>query len=129
MPVLVCGLAGNNQIYSLGMGCKIEEIRDRWIKAMNNPIQPRVVEDAPCQEIVYTGRGLRNGHGLDAIPVPISTPGWDNAPYTSSSHFITIDPDTGVQNMGNYRGMIKAPDRMGMNTVDRAPHRRLHALG
>ena len=24
MPVLVCGLAGNNQIYSLGMGCKIE---------------------------------------------------------------------------------------------------------
>src|SRR3970040_1458541 len=24
MPVLVCGLAGNNQIYSLGMGCNIE---------------------------------------------------------------------------------------------------------
>ena len=48
--------------------------------------------------------------------MPISTPGWDNAPYTSSSHFITADPDTGIQNMGNYRGMIKAPDRMGMNT-------------
>ena len=35
IPVLVCGLAGNNQIYSIGMGCKIEEIRDRWIKAMS----------------------------------------------------------------------------------------------
>jgi 4-hydroxy-3-polyprenylbenzoate decarboxylase len=116
MPVLVCGLAGNNQIYSLGMRCKIEEIRDRWIKAMSQPIKPRVVEQAVCQEIVYTGDELRKGHGLDAIPVPISTPGWDNAPYTSSSHFITADPDTGVQNMGNYRGMIKAPDRMGMNT-------------
>jgi 4-hydroxy-3-polyprenylbenzoate decarboxylase len=23
IPVLVCGLAGNNQIYSLGMGCRI----------------------------------------------------------------------------------------------------------
>jgi len=46
---------------------------------------------------VFTGEQLRKGHGLDAIPVPISTPGWDNAPYTSSSHFITADPDTGVQ--------------------------------
>jgi UbiD family decarboxylase len=115
IPVLVCGLAGNNQIYSIGMGCKIEEIRDRWIKAMSAPIKPRIVKDAPCQEIVYQGADLRNGKGLDAIPVPISSPGWDNAPYTTSSHFITIDPDTGIQNMGNYRGMIKAPDRMGMN--------------
>ena len=115
IPVLVCGLAGNNQIYSMGMGCKIDEIRDRWIKAMNGPIEPKVVSSAPCQEIVYQGDELRNGHGLDAIPVPISSPGWDNAPYTTSSHFITVDPDTGIQNMGNYRGMIKAPDRMGMN--------------
>ena len=46
----------------------------------------------------------------------ISSPGWDNAPYTTSSHFVTVDPDTGVQNLGTYRGMIKAPDRMGMNT-------------
>jgi 4-hydroxy-3-polyprenylbenzoate decarboxylase len=47
--------------------------------------------------------------------VPISTPGWDNAPYTSASHFITVDPETGVQNLGNYRGQVKAPRRLGMN--------------
>ncbi len=115
IPVLVCGLAGNNQIYSMGMGCKIDEIRDVWIKAMGNPVEPNVVENAPCQEIVYQGDDLRNGKGLDDIPVPISTPGWDNAPYTTSSHFVTVDPDTGIQNLGTYRGMIKAPDRMGMN--------------
>jgi 4-hydroxy-3-polyprenylbenzoate decarboxylase len=115
IPVLICGLAGNNQIYSMGMGCRIEEIRDRWIRAMNNPIEPNVVKSAPCQEVVFQGDDLRNGHGLDDIPVPISSPGWDNAPYTTSSHFITVDPETGVQNAGNYRGMIKAPDRMGMN--------------
>ena len=34
----------------------------------------------------------------------------------SASHFITKDPENGIQNMGNYRGQIKAPDRMGMNT-------------
>jgi UbiD family decarboxylase len=116
IPVLVCGLAGNNRIYSMGMGCKVEDVRDTWIRAFANPIKSRLVENAPCHEIVYAGKDLRNGHGLDDIPVPISSPGWDNAPYTTSSHFITVDPDTGVQNLGTYRGMIKAPDRMGMNT-------------
>ncbi len=115
IPVLICGLAGNNKIYSMGMGCQIEEIRDRWIEAMSNPVEPNVVENAPCQELVFQGDDLRNGKGLDDIPVPISSPGWDNAPYTTSSHFITVDPETGVQNLGTYRGMIKAPDRMGMN--------------
>jgi UbiD family decarboxylase len=116
VPVLVCGLAGSRAIYSLGMQCAIDEIRDKWIRAMTRPIAPRLVEEAPCHEIVYTGAALTDGHGLDDIPVPISTPGWDNAPYTSSSHFITKDPETGVQNMGNYRGQLKAPDRLGMNT-------------
>ena len=49
---------------------------------MSQPIKPRVIEHAACQELVFTGEQLRKGHGLDAIPVPISTPGWDNAPYT-----------------------------------------------
>ena len=53
--------------------------------------------------------------GLDGIPVPISTPGWDNAPYTTLSQYITKDPDTGVQNVGNYRGQVKTRRRLGMN--------------
>jgi 4-hydroxy-3-polyprenylbenzoate decarboxylase len=116
LPVLVCGLAGNRAIYSLGMGCPLEKLKETWIKAINHPIPPNVVaRGAPCQELIFEGTDLLNGNGLDALPVPISTPGWDNAPYTSSSHFITKDPETGIQNMGNYRGMIKAPNRMGMN--------------
>jgi hypothetical protein len=47
--------------------------------------------------------------------VPISTPGWDNAPFLASAHYISADPDTGIQNVGNYRGQIKAPRRLGMN--------------
>src|SRR3990172_9416866 len=115
IPVLVGGLAGNRAIYSIGMQCPIEDVRDKWIKAMTQPIPPRVVTNAPCQEIVFKGKDLTSGHGLDDIPVPISTPGWDNAPYLSASHFITKDPENGIQNMGNYRGQIKAPDRLGMN--------------
>ena len=55
------------------------------------------------------------GKGVDALPIPISTPGFDNAPYASCSMFISKDPDTGRQNIGNYRAMVKSPTRMGMN--------------
>ncbi|MDE0335332.1 MAG: UbiD family decarboxylase [Defluviicoccus sp.] len=115
IPVLVCGLAANSRVYEMGMGVPLAEIKENWIRAMNAPVEPNIVEDAPCHEIVYRDNELLNGNGLDALPVPISSPGWDNAPYTTSSHFITKDPDTGVQNMGNYRGMLKAPNRIGMN--------------
>lgn len=115
IPVLVGGLAGNSAIYQLGMRCPLDKLKETWIRALNNPIEPKIVDDPPCQEMVFEGPELLDGNGVDALPVPISSPGWDNAPYLTSSHFITKDPNTGVQNMGNYRGMIKAPNRVGMN--------------
>jgi 4-hydroxy-3-polyprenylbenzoate decarboxylase len=116
IPVIVGGLAANREIYRIGLGCELDKIDETWARATAAPIKPRVVENAPCHEIVITGDELnKEGQGLDGIPVPISTPGWDNAPYTTLSQYITKDPDTGVQNMGNYRGQIKSRRRMGMN--------------
>ena len=79
------------------MRCDISELKT-WIDAINNPIEPNMVSDgdAPCHDLIFEGDDLLNGYGLDAIPVPISSPGWDNAPYFSSSHFITKDC-TGMQ--------------------------------
>jgi UbiD family decarboxylase len=115
-PVLVAGLAGNREIYRIGFGKPLADIGATWVKALASPIEPRVVSDAPCQEVVVQGHALdQPGQALDGLPVPISTPGWDNGPYLASAHFITKDPDTGVQNVGNYRGQIKTPRRLGMN--------------
>ncbi|HWP26349.1 MAG TPA: UbiD family decarboxylase, partial [Xanthobacteraceae bacterium] len=116
IPVLVGGLAANREIYRIGIGCAFEEIEARWVRAAQNPLPPRVVAEAPSQEIVITGKALdKPGQGLDGIPLPISTPGWDIAPYATLSQYITKDPDTGVQNMGNYRGQVKTRRRLGMN--------------
>ncbi|NQU70223.1 MAG: UbiD family decarboxylase [Rhodospirillales bacterium] len=116
IPVAVGVLAANREIYRIGMGCELDQIEETWARARENPITPKVVERARCQEIVIEGDDLdRVGNGLDAIPVPISTPGWDISPYTTLSQYITKDPDTGVQNMGNYRGQVKAQRRLGMN--------------
>src|SRR5690242_5143730 len=116
MPVLVGGLAANREIYRIGIGCPFEEIDGRWLRAINSPVAPRLVADAPCQEIVTSGKALdKPGNGLDGLPLPISTPGWDIAPYATLSQYITKDPDTGTQNVGNYRGQVKTRRRLGMN--------------
>ncbi len=116
IPVLVGGLAANREIYRIGVGCPFEEIDPRWVKAAQHPLPPKIVDKAPCHDIVIMGKDLdKPGQGLDGIPLPISTPGWDVAPYTTLSQYITKDPDTGVQNMGNYRGQVKARRRLGMN--------------
>ncbi len=116
IPVAVGVLAANREIYRIGIGCRLDEIDARWVEAARHPIPPRVVESAPCHEIVITGKALdKPGNGLDGIPLPISTPGWDVAPYATLSQYITKDPDTGIQNMGNYRGQVKAQRRLGMN--------------
>lgn len=116
IPVVVGALAATRKIYSVGMGCKIEDIGKTWSHAIANPIKPHVLKEAPCQEIVVQGKELsKPGKGVDSLPIPISTPGWDNAPYTTLSQYITKDPETGIQNMGIYRGQVKSPTRLGMN--------------
>src|SRR3984957_3283993 len=101
IPVAVGVLATNRQIYSIGMACDLDKIDETWNRAVAHPIPPRVVAEAPCQEIVITGKALKKkGNGLDGLPIPISTPGWDISPYTTLSQYITKDPETGIQNMG-----------------------------
>ena len=116
IPVAVGALAASREIYRIGMGCALDGINETWNRAMAKPIAPRIVENAPCHEVVIQGSDLdKPGMGLDGLPIPISTPGWDIAPFTTLSQYITKDPDTGVQNMGIYRGQVKAPRRLGMN--------------
>ena len=107
IPVVVGALAANREIYRLGIGCPLEKINETWTRAIANPVAPNVVQDAPCHEIEVKG--------LEELPIPISTPGWDIAPFTTLSQYITKDPETGVQNMGIYRGQVKGPRKLGMN--------------
>jgi len=59
------------------------------------------------------------GKGLDALPVPISTPGYDSAPYLTATNVTTRNPETGTQNMGTYRAGLKASDRLALRMVAR----------
>jgi UbiD family decarboxylase len=120
MPVAVGALAATPRIYAIGMGVPLEQIGPKWMDAIRNPIPPMLIESPPCQEVVLGGEELsRTGRGVDRLPVPISTPGYDAAPYLAATLVITRDPETGIRNMGTYRAALKAPDRLGVRMATR----------
>jgi 4-hydroxy-3-polyprenylbenzoate decarboxylase len=120
IPVAVGALAASPEIYSVGMGRPVEEIETAWLDAIANPIAPVVVSSPACHATVIREEALRGaGHGLALLPVPVSTPGFDAAPYLTATLCITRDPDSGVQNMGTYRAALKASDRLGVRMSSR----------
>jgi len=120
IPVVVGAIAANRAIYSAGMGAPLSEIQGKWDDAIAHPIPPREVKDAPCHEVVHQGKDLLGeGKGLDRLPIPISTPGFDSAPTLTATNVITRDPETGVQNMGTYRAALKASDRLVVRMATR----------
>src|ERR1700691_2932590 len=120
VPVAIGALAASARIYAIGMGRPVDEIGDAWMAAIANPIAPIEVTAAPCQEVVITGDDLRKPNGgLKSLPVPISTPGYDAAPYLTATLCITQDPETGIRNMGTYRAALKATDRLGVRMAAR----------
>lgn len=119
-PVLVGGLAASPDIYATGLGVKIEDIGEVWNRGIDKPIPPLRVDNPVCQEVVITGEDLRKpGGGLAALPIPISTPGFDVAPYFTATLCVTKDPENGVRNMGTYRAGLKATDRLGVRMATR----------
>jgi UbiD family decarboxylase len=120
MPVVVGAIAANRAIYSIGMGVPVEQIQAKWDRAIANPVAPRIVNQAACQEVVLEGVALQGeGNGLDRLPIPVSTPGFDAAPTLTATNVITKDPETGVQNMGTYRAALKASDRLVVRMATR----------
>jgi UbiD family decarboxylase len=120
IPVAAGVLAASAEIYAAGLGVPADAIGDLWVKAMAHPIAPEMVDDAPCQEVVMTGDALTApGGGLASLPVPISTPGFDSAPYLTATLCVTRDPENRIRNMGTYRAALKAQDRLGVRMASR----------
>src|SRR5262245_11793266 len=121
MPVVVGAIAASAEVYSLGMQRPVEEIGSAWIEAIAHPIPPVRVNAPRCQEVVIKGDDLRKPNGgFKLLPVPVSTPGFDSAPYLTATFCVTKDPDSGIANGGTYRAALKATDRLVVRMVARA---------
>lgn len=116
IPVVVGAYAASRYIYAVGLGYDVNEVVANWKRDLSSPIEPVLVPEGPVQEVVHMGEELTEV-GMDQFPVPISTPGFDNAPYLTCAMLITKDPETGIRNVGNYRAMLKARNKIGLNFI------------
>jgi 4-hydroxy-3-polyprenylbenzoate decarboxylase len=114
--VVLGSLGSSRAVYATALDVTPDEIAATWGRVQGNHIAPVVVDAAaaPVKDVIVRGPDL--GDGVDAFPHLISTPGFDPAPFITAGSWITRDPETGAYNLGIYRGMIKAPGRIGCAT-------------
>lgn len=79
-------------------------------KRIKEPIKPEIVSTSPVKENILKGEEI----DLFQIPVPKWHP-LDGGRYINTwCGVITMDPDTGEHNVGNYRGMIISKNKIGV---------------
>jgi len=124
---VVLGTLGSSRaVYAAALGVQADGIPAKWAQANGSHLPPVVVSrsEAPVKEVVLAGDNL--GRGVDRFPHLISTPGFDPAPFITAGSWVSRDPETGSYNLGIYRGMIKAPDRIGCATDVPTQHIAIH---
>src|SRR5262249_27391239 len=116
-PVATNTLGASRALYAVALGVASENgqidkeaIHSKWIRALDNPLPPVAVKTGPCKENIMLGDKV----DLLQFPIPVWTPGLDVGPYLSAGSVIQKDPDSGIQNAGVYRGMIKGKNRIGV---------------
>jgi 2,5-furandicarboxylate decarboxylase 1 len=102
VPVVTAALGASPRSVALALQCEVEGINDKVVAALRTPIKPRASGSGACQEVVL----LDESASLAKLPIVTWTPGKDKAPYITTI-VITRDHDTGVQNMGVYRTMVR----------------------
>ncbi len=122
---LLAGTLSTREQYALAMGVETstEAIAAKWRQAYAKPIRRTVVSsaEAPCKEVVIDDPDLY----ADPFPVPKWHPK-DGGPEIGTLHgVISMDPETGWINSGNYRCQIFNSKVSGCYVVD-IPYRHIH---
>ncbi|MBT5048711.1 MAG: UbiD family decarboxylase [Rhodospirillaceae bacterium] len=96
---------------AVAMGCTENRIAFEFEERATKPIDPVVVEDAPCQEVVLEGDDV----DLTSLPLPLMHL-FDGGAYISGTFAVSEDPEHGP-NVGCYRLMYRSPKETGIDLV------------
>ncbi|MPZ88648.1 MAG: UbiD family decarboxylase [Nitriliruptorales bacterium] len=125
--VAIGTFAASRGVYATALGAPLDQVGAVWQQALSSPIEPKLVDTGPCKDVVIVGPDVLDASGgVDAFPHPVSTPGFDNAPFLTSPYWVTRDPESGEYNVGTYRGMIKGPRRVGLQMDTPSQHIAVH---
>jgi 2,5-furandicarboxylate decarboxylase 1 len=82
------GITSSRDIIAKALGTTKEGLLARTVEALRAPTTPKMVDDAPCQEVIV------NHPDLDKLPFLTHLPG-DGGRYASATVAIIKDPETG----------------------------------
>ncbi len=108
---LAGGLLSTRKRLALAMGSSENEVAMRFEASLDRPIEPILVGNAPCQEVVLEGEDA----DLTSIPYPLMHVR-DGGPYISATCVVSKDPEYG-RNVGSYRLMYRTPRETGIDLV------------
>ncbi len=97
------GITGNRDIIAEGLGTKKQDVLFKLADALNHPKTPKIVDSAPCQEVIV------DKPDLDKIPLLYHLKG-DGGRYGSATVATIKDPDTG-RNVSYHRIMQVGKNR------------------
>ena len=112
IPVLVNVLSTRSRL-ALALGLppdtKRDVINDTIAKRMKKEIEPVIVDDAPCKEVIIEEDDV----DLTKYPIPIMHEK-DAGPYITGGFIVAKHPETGVQNLSYHRLLLKGRNRLGI---------------
>ncbi len=92
------GITSSRDVIAAGLGTTKEKLLFKLVEALRNPVEPDVVENAPCQEVVEMNPDLSK------LPLLMHLEG-DGGKYATATCSVLKDPETG-RNMSYHRLMF-----------------------
>ena len=108
-PVVTNLHAGRRRM-ALAMNAEPRELQRAFLKAMERPVAPVVVDTGPVKEVVQTGRDV----DLLALPQIVHHAA-DAGPYITAAISFARDPEDGTWNCAYNRLMIMGRDRTSIH--------------
>ena len=93
---------------------------DRFIDALQRPLEPRRVATGPCKEVRLVGREV----DLTRLPMPIYSE-QDGGAYITMGVVIVKDRESGARNAGIYRMQLRGPSELA---IEPCPFTDFHAM-
>lgn len=119
MPV-VGNLLGNRVRIARLLGVDAPSLERRLEEAIDNPLSPELVREAPCQEIAY----FEQANVLERLPVPTFFEK-EQGPYITAGVVVAKHPITGKRNISINRLKMLSPNEL---MIGMAPTHHLYQL-
>lgn len=94
---------------AISLGVQPEQLQEHVVSALDNPVDPVIVDEAPWQEVQLPA----DVDLCELLPIPRISEG-DSGHYISAGVLVTRHPETGRRNLAICRLEVKGPGRLGV---------------